>query len=219
MVDDIRSARPDVVVVVVDDGSTDETGAEAARAGARVVPLPFNMGIGAAVQTGFRLAYDEGFDIAVQVDGDGQHPASHLNDVLSPILKGEASYVIGSRFVEETGYVAPKSRRSGMVILSWLVSRIVGKQVTDTTSGFRAADRKAIALFASHYPHDYPEVEALVMAAREGLDIIEVPVVMRQRASGASSITPIRSVYYMVKVILAVLVQSLGRRPRPGETT
>jgi glycosyltransferase involved in cell wall biosynthesis len=202
---------------VVDDGSHDATAEVAFAAGARVARLPFNLGIGGAVQTGYRLAWDEGYDVAVQIDGDGQHRPDQMLRLLEAIRGGAANYVIGSRFALGSEYRPSRSRRSGILILSRLVSMVVGRRLTDTTSGFRAADRRTIELFAAHYPHDYPEVEALVLAARSGLRIAEVPVTMRQRASGRSSITPLRAAYYMIKVMLAVIVQCMGRRPRPEE--
>ena len=209
---ELRAITPVIDVLVVDDGSSDGTARRARVAGVRVARLPFNVGIGGAVQTGYRMAWTEGYDVACQVDGDGQHPADQLPRLLSGISAG-ANYVVGSRFVEQTDYRPSRSRRGGMLVLSWVVSKIVGRPVTDTTSGFRAADREAIRLFAGHYPHDYPEVEALVMAARDGLRVSEVSVDMRDRMAGRSSITPLRSVYYMFKVLLAVGVQCLGRRP------
>ena len=213
---ELRAITPVIDVLVVDDGSSDGTARRARGAGARVARLPFNGGIGGAVQTGYRMAWTEGYDVACQVDGDGQHPADQLPRLLSGISAG-ANYVVGSRFVEQTDYRPSRSRRGGMLVLSWVVSKIVGRPVTDTTSGFRAADREAIRLFAGHYPHDYPEVEALVMAARDGLRVSEVSVDMRDRMAGRSSITPLRSVYYMFKVLLAVGVQCLGRRPARQE--
>jgi glycosyltransferase involved in cell wall biosynthesis len=216
---EIRRAEAEIDVLVIDDGSSDATAEVAHAAGARVARLPFNLGIGGAVQTGFRVAWDEGYDVAIQIDGDGQHPPEELPRLLGPLEEGRADYVIGSRFAEPSDYRAPRTRRSGILLLSWLVSRIVGRRMTDTTSGFRAAGRRAIELFAAHYPHDYPEVEATVIAARSGLRVIEVPVQMRARAAGRSSISPLQSVYYMVKVLLAVGVQCMGRRYQPEDAS
>ena len=217
VVTEIRRAVPYAEVLVVDDGSADDTAVLAAGAGARVAKMPFNVGIGTAVQTGFRVAADEGFDVAIQVDGDGQHPADQVPLLLAAITESGANYVIGSRFAESGGYRPSLARRGGIVMFSRLVSVLARQRVTDTTSGFRAADRRTIRLFAKHYPHDYPEVEAVILAKRNGLRIVEIPVTMRQRSTGSSSITPLRSLYYMAKVTLAVLVQFIGRNPTSEE--
>jgi len=212
VIEEVRKALPAATALVVDDGSSDRTASVAREAGARVVSLPFNGGIGAAVQTGYIVADREGFDAAVQVDGDGQHPASEVARLLDALADG-ANYVIGSRFLGTVSYRATRARRRGIAVFSWLISRLVRQRITDTTSGLRAADRATIHRFATHYPHDYPEVEAVVLARRSGLRISEVPVEMRERTDGQSSITPIRSVYYMIKVTVAVLIQFIGREP------
>lgn len=213
VVEDVRRAMPGATPLVIDDGSSDRTAAVARAAGARVASLPFNGGIGTAVQTGFIVADREGFDVAVQVDGDGQHPANEVTRLLDEIATG-SNYVIGSRFLGTGSYRATFARRRGISMLSWLISRLAGQRITDSTSGLRAADRRTIHRFAAHYPHDYPEVEAVVLARRSGLSVREVPVEMRDRQDGRSSITPIRSIYYMVKVTVAVLIQFIGREPR-----
>jgi glycosyltransferase involved in cell wall biosynthesis len=201
-----------VDVVVIDDGSGDGTAAVASGAGARVVTLPFNVGIGGAVQTGYMLARMGDYDVAIQVDGDGQHPASELERLLDALVESGADLVIGSRFLQSGAFRSTFARRAGVRLFSSLVSWLVGVRMTDTTSGFRAAGRRAIALFAEAYPHDYPEVEAVLIAHRAGLRVIEAPVEMRPRQGGRSSITPLRSGYYMVKVLLALAMQLL-RRP------
>lgn len=203
---EIRAADPEMAIVVVDDGSRDATQSVAQRAGATVLSLPFNVGIGAAVQAGYQYALEHGFDVAVQVDGDGQHDASELGRLLEPIADGSADMVVGTRFSGKHSHRPPPSRRIGIWIFARFVSMIVRETVTDTTSGFRAVNRKVIRLFAADYPNDYPEVEATVLAYRYRLRVAEVPVRMRDRHSGRSSITPIRSVYYVVKVSLALLV-------------
>ena len=199
-------------VVVVDDGSSDGTAAAAARAGATVVRLPFNLGIGAAVQTGFRWALERDYDLAVRLDGDGQHDAAELPRLLAPIDRGEADVVTGSRFREgEDGYRPPLHRRLGITWFARLVSALSGQRVTDTTSGFQALNRNGIELFARDYPSDYPEVEATVLVLKHRLRLVEVPVTMREREHGSSSITLLRSVYYAFKVTLALFV-AMGRR-------
>ena len=212
VVDGIHAFDPGIDVVVVDDGSTDSTAASAAAAGAAVVRLPFNLGIGAAVQTGFRYALEHGYDLAVRLDGDGQHDPAHLSKLLEPVARDEADVVTGSRFRDlDGGYRPPLARRLGISWFARLVSLLSGQRVTDTTSGFQALNRKGIALFASDYPSDYPEVEATVLVLKHKLRLVEVPVEMREREHGSSSITFLRSLYYAVKVTLALLV-AMGRR-------
>jgi hypothetical protein len=206
VVAEIRAVDPDCVIVVVDDGSTDETTDAALEAGARVLRLPMNLGIGGAMQAGYVYALENGFDVAVQVDGDGQHDPRELGRLLEPILEGRADMVIGTRFAGERTYRAPLGRSLGIRLFAAIVSLRVRQRMTDTTSGFRAVNKRGITVFAGDYPHDYPEVETVVTAARGGLRICEVPVEMRLRASGRSSITNAGSVYYMVKVLLALFI-------------
>ena len=215
VVEEVKAVDPEIAVVVVDDASTDGTPDVAESCGAIVLRLPFNVGIGGAVQTGFRFALDEGYDLAVRLDGDGQHDASEIPKILGPVLAGEADLVIGSRFVDGSGgYRPPLARRLGIRVFARLVSLLGGQRVTDTTSGFVALDRRGIELFAEQYPHDYPEVEATLVALRSGLRLAQVQVEMRERTTGSSSITFVRSLYYIVKVMLALLVASLRRYPR-----
>jgi glycosyltransferase involved in cell wall biosynthesis len=220
VIEEIRAFDPGLDIVVVDDGSVDATAAVARQHGATVLVLPFNLGIGGAVQTGFRYAFEHEYDLAVRVDGDGQHDPAQLDRVIAPVLAGEADIAVGSRFVADVeGYRSSRSRRLGIRLLAVVVSRIVGRRVTDTTSGFQALNRKGIALFARDYPHDYPEVEATVMVSRHRLRAVEVPVSMRERSSGRSSITAARSIYYMVKVLLAIFVGLFRRNVVPEEGT
>jgi glycosyltransferase involved in cell wall biosynthesis len=215
VVDAICALHPSFDVVVVDDASTDGTSAVARERGATVLRLPFNVGIGGAVQTGFRYALANDYDLAVRLDGDGQHDPHEIAKLVAPIERGEADLVIGSRFVDGSGsYRPPLARRLGIRVFARLVSLLGGQRVTDTTSGFIALDRIGIELFAAEYPHDYPEVEATLVALRSGLRLAQVQVDMRMRESGTSSITFVRSLYYIVKVTLALLVASLRRYPR-----
>jgi glycosyltransferase involved in cell wall biosynthesis len=212
VVAEITAFDPSIDVVVVDDGSSDGTGVAAAAAGATVVRLPFNLGIGAAVQSGFRWALERDYDLAVRLDGDGQHDPAELPKLLAPIERGEADVVTGSRFrEEEDGYRPPLGRRVGITWFARLVSLLSGQRVTDTTSGFQALNRPGIELFARDYPSDYPEVEATVLLLKHRLRLAEVHVRMREREHGSSSITFVRSVYYAVKVTLALFI-AMGRR-------
>jgi glycosyltransferase involved in cell wall biosynthesis len=215
VVDEIKEFGATIDVVVIDDCSSDDTAAVAESRGATVLRLPFNVGIGGAVQTGFRYALAREYEFAVRLDGDGQHAASEIPKILAPVEAGEADLVIGSRFVDPHGvYRPPFARRVGIGVFARLVSVLGGQRVTDTTSGFVALDRAGIELFATQFPHDYPEVEATLVALRSGLRVTQVQVDMRERVTGSSSITFARSLYYIVKVTLALLVASLRRYPR-----
>ncbi len=216
VVREIRTFDPELDVVVVDDASSDRTAEIAAAAGAIVVRLPFNLGIGGAVQTGFKYALEHGYELAVRLDGDGQHDPRELPKLIEPVLRGDADIVVGSRFADRDGaYRPPLARRLGIGLFARIVSLLVRQRVTDTTSGFQALNEHGIRLFADDYPHDYPEVEATVMVVRHRLTLLEVPVRMREREHGRSSITALRSVYYMIKVLLALLV-GMFRRASPG---
>jgi glycosyltransferase involved in cell wall biosynthesis len=214
---ELHALDPGLEVVVVSDGSTDRTAAVAAAAGAHVVQLPFNLGIGGAVQTGFRFAWERGYDLAVRLDGDGQHDPAQLPAVVAPVVAGEADLAIGSRFIGEGGYRSSAARRVGIRVLARVVSLIARQRLTDTTSGFQALNRRAIALYAADLPRDYPEVEGLVMAIRHRIRVQEVPVTMREREHGRSSIGSVASVYYMVKVLLAIFVDLFRRDVSPVE--
>jgi hypothetical protein len=217
VIDELRAFDPELDVVVVDDASQDATRARAAGRGAHVVVLPFNLGIGGAVQTGFRYAAENGYDLAIRVDGDGQHDPAELGPLVEVVVSDQADICVGSRFAGADGYRSSPARRVGIRILARTVSWLTGQRVTDTTSGFQVLNRKAIELFAADYPHDYPEVEAALMLHKHRLRLAEVPVTMRERVAGRSSIRGLRSVYYMAKVMLAILIGALRRRTTPLE--
>ncbi len=196
-----------VDILVINDGSLDDTAQEALEAGALVLSLPFNLGIGAAVQTGFQYARTHGYEAAVQIDGDGQHDPAYLEKILNPILKDEAEMVIGSRFLEKAGFQSSFSRRVGINFFVHLINTLTGVRINDPTSGFRAFNRNTIALFADYYPQDFPEPEAIVVAHQAGARILELPVKMRAREQGSSSIRYFKTLYYMAKVTLAILLR------------
>jgi glycosyltransferase involved in cell wall biosynthesis len=212
----IHRDAPDFDVLVVDDGSTDATAERAGAAGAAVLRLPFNLGIGGAMQSGYIYARERGYEVAVQVDGDGQHDPSYIHDLLAR-LHGDPNLnmVTGSRFLDSDsdGYRSSAARRVGIRVFARVVSRITGNRVTDPTSGFRMTDRRGIELFARDYPHDYPEVEAILVMHFHHLRSCEIPVVMRPRLTGSSAISSTQSVYYMIKVLLAVFVGLFRARP------
>jgi glycosyltransferase involved in cell wall biosynthesis len=211
---------PEFDVLVVDDGSTDATAACADKAGARVVRHPFNLGIGGAVQTGFQYAREHDYDYLVQVDGDGQHEPGEVKALIDAMRSDPSlDMVCGSRFLMDGKYPAPISRRTGIHIFAFLLSRIMGQRVSDPTSGFRLYNRRGIALFARDYPHDYPEVEAVLMCHFHQLRMAEVPVNMSVRRGGVSSISSGKSVVYMSKVLLAIFVGLVRARPviEPGD--
>jgi glycosyltransferase involved in cell wall biosynthesis len=200
-------------VVVVDDGSSDGTGV---GVDARVVRLPFNCGIGAAVQTGLRLALADGYDRVARLDGDGQHDARVLPTLFALLDSGQADFVVGSRYVAGEGFQSSLLRRLGSRWFRMLLRLASGQEVSDPTSGLWAANRRATAVLAADYASDYPEVDALVLLARSGCRVVEVPTVMRERTAGTSSINAPRALYYMLKVTVALGVGSL--RPRAGRS-
>lgn len=210
---DIKTSAGFADVIVINDGSLDTTAKIVTQSQTNLIDLPFNLGIGGAMQAGYKYAASQGYDIAIQVDGDGQHDASSVRELIEPLLTVEVDMVIGSRHIEDRGYNVPLARRTGMMLFARMLSLIIGQLVTDTTSGFRAVNRRTIQFFAENYPTDYPEVESLVICHFAGLKLIEVPVFMRHRQGGRSSITAIHAPYYMIKVSLAVLIWLIRRKP------
>ena len=203
---DIGANCPDVDYVVINDCSKDATESLLRENGKSFVSLPCNLGIGGGVQTGYRYAFERGYDIAIQFDGDGQHDARYLKDLIAPIEAGEADIAIGSRFIRGEGFQSTGMRRLGISFLSGLIKLLCGVRVRDVTSGMRAVNRRFIGEYAREYAQDYPEPEAIIAATLKKARIVEVPVEMRERQGGSSSINPIRSVYYMVKVSLALIL-------------
>lgn len=217
-IDQIRKCPIVCDILVVDDGSIDTTAQEAKDHGAIVLSLPFNLGIGGAVQTGFKYARAHGYDIAVQIDGDGQHDPAYLAALILPIEEHKADLVIGSRFlVPSDGFKSTFTRRVGISFFVYLINVLTGTRITDPTSGFRAQNKKMIDAFATYYPHDFPEPEAVVVAQRAHAVIQEIPVVMRARQGGSSSIGSLKSVYYMLKVTVAILLHMIRRRDNAGQ--
>jgi len=209
LISEVRAEAPDHDILVVNDGSDDKTEEAALKSGAKVMSLPFNCGIGAAVQTGFKYAERMGYKAAVQVDGDGQHDPCSIARLTRSVLNGEADVVIGSRFLEKGGYKSTFARMFGIRIFRAINSLILGKTITDNTSGFRAYNRKAIGFLSMYYPDDYPEPEAVILLGIHGFSIKEVPVAMRPRMGGVSSITGSQPLYYMTKVLLATFMNIL----------
>lgn len=209
VVEDLERNAPYADYIVLNDGSTDGTRAVLEESGIPHIDLIRNLGIGGAVQTGYKYALEQGYDIAVQFDGDGQHCAEYISSLIAPIQEGEADLVIGSRFKGDTGgFKSSAMRRLGITILSNVLKMASTNKIEDVTSGFRAAGKRAIELFATYYPDDYPEPESLALVARKGLKLAEVPVSMRERLGGESSIKRMDSVYYMIKVTFAILIQT-----------
>lgn len=213
----MMETAPQYDYLVVNDGSTDATLKLCKQENFHYLDLPINMGIGGAVQAGYIYAYKNDYDIAVQMDGDGQHDIAYLDRLLKPLLTKEADVVIGSRFLEKEGFQSSKSRRMGINILSMLIRMTTGKKIMDVTSGYRAVNRMFIEIYSKDYPTDYPEPEAIVEAIMHLGVVKEVPVQMRAREGGTSSITFKKSVYYMIKVTLAILVCRLSYGLRRGK--
>lgn len=209
---DIQTHFPEADYLVVNDCSIDDTEAILQQEDANYISLPCNLGIGGGVQSGYLYAYQHDYDIAVQFDGDGQHDARYLRALIQPICTGVADYVVGSRFINKEGFQSTGLRRIGITFLSFLLKCLGRVDVRDVTSGMRAVNRRFIKEFAYHYAQDYPEPEALLAAALSHARICEIPVEMRERSNGSSSITPIRSLYYMIKVSLALFIVRISRK-------
>ena len=208
---DIKDNAPDFDYVIINDCSTDKTLEMCRRHGFSYLNLPVNLGIGGAVQTGYRYAYYHGYDIAVQFDGDGQHSASHLEDMVTTLIDTESDMVIGSRFIEKEGLQSSGLRRIGIKYFTGLIKLLTGKKITDPTSGMRMVNKKLLEKFTDEYPKDYPEPESVVTILSEKYKVTEIPVVMNEREEGVSSISLKNSVYYMIKVSFAILIARMKK--------
>lgn len=215
VVSEVQAVMPGVPVLVVDDCSVDDTVPNARRAGARILPLPHHLGLGGAVQAGYKLAYELGFDYVIRVDGDGQHDPRDIPKILEALEHEGCEMVIGSRFVDGSGEHSGVLRAIGIVFFRAVLRPILGRPVRDPTSGFVGVNRRALAVFSASFPLEYPEIEALVVLQRKRFRFVEVACRMRPRRTGRTTITPLKSIYYMVHVLLGVFVNVLkfeGRR-------
>lgn len=206
---DIKENAPDFDYIVINDCSTDDTLQICRKNGINVLDLPINLGIGGAVQTGYLYALKNNYDIAVQFDGDGQHDAKFLDHMVKVLTEQQADMVIGSRFIDNEGFQSSGIRRLGIRFFAFLTCMLFGKKITDATSGMRMCNRKVIEYFVKSYPRDYPEPETVCRLLRKKCKVIEVPVIMRERNAGVSSISMKKSIYYMVKVSLAILIERM----------
>jgi glycosyltransferase involved in cell wall biosynthesis len=216
-VKDIVTNAPDFDYVIINDCSTDNTLEICERNGFNVVNLPLNLGIGGAVQTGYRYAYNNSYDIAVQVDGDGQHDPAFLTKMAEVMVAEKADMLIGSRFLEKEGFQSSRVRRMGITYFTWLIKLFTRKKITDPTSGLRMINSDIIEIFAESYPRDYPEPESVVHVIRLGKNVREIPVIMRERQGGKSSIRFFSSIYYMIKVTVAILTELMRKIDRKKE--
>lgn len=208
---DVEEHAPEFDYIIINDCSTDHTLEICREHGFPVVNLPVNLGIGGGVQTGYVYALRQGYDIAVQFDGDGQHNARYLNEMAEKLKDEHLDMVIGSRYIKKEGFQSSGLRRVGIRYFTWLIKLITGQKITDPTSGMRMANRDVIEIYAKNYPKDYPEPESVVTILKKGKKVEEVPVQMNAREEGVSSISPKKSVYYMIKVTLAILIAALRR--------
>ena len=212
VINKLKNDCPRADYVVINDCSKDNTLSVLKENNTSFVNLPINLGIGGGVQTGDNSALENGYDIAIQIDGDGQHDTAYLDKVIAPIEEGVADIAIGSRFIDKEGFQSSGMRRAGIKFLSALIKICCGTKVRDVTSGFRAVNRKYIKMYAYDYPTDYPEPEAIVQASVDGARIAEVPVIMKERETGQSSIYAWKSIYYMIKVSLAIIICRISKR-------
>ena len=217
VVNNIIQNYPQYDYLIVNDGSRDNTAEICEKNHYNYISLPLNLGIGGAVQTGYLYALKNNYSIAIQIDGDGQHDIQYVEKIIEPLLKGEADIAIGSRFITKEGFQSSASRRLGIQILSKLILLLCFKNVKDVTSGFRAVNQRFIKIYAENYPNDYPEPEAIVIALVHGGKIKEVPVVMLERENGTSSINFRKSIYYMIKVTLAIVISRISFGARRGK--
>lgn len=210
-IQDIIRNAPDFDYVIINDRSNDDTYEVCRKNRFNIINLSLNLGIGGAVQTGYMYAYENGYDIAVQFDGDGQHDAKYLDEMVEYMTEKQCNMVIGSRFIEKEGFQSSSTRRLGIKFFSLLIKIFTGRKITDPTSGFRMCDKMVIKLFADNYPKDYPEPETTVKVICFGMKVEEIPVIMRERQGGVSSISLKKSVYYMIKVTLAVIIERVRK--------
>jgi len=201
---------PEAQILVVNDGSSDETEKRAREAGARVLTHPFNLGYGVALQTGYKFALKYGFDYVLQIDGDGQHDPRYLKKLLQELKKGDAEIVIGSRFLGEGSYKAPFLRRLGIIIFAWIAGKISGQKITDPTSGYQALSRRALKFYSTDiFPGDYPDADILIMLRRAGLRFREIPVNMHPNPNGTSMHNGLKPIYYTYKMCLCIMLNLL----------
>lgn len=202
----------EVDIIVINDKSTDNTLEVLRELKVNYIDLPCNLGIGGAVQTGYTYGVRNGYDIAVQVDGDGQHNPQYLLKIIAPIINEDADMIIGSRYINKEGFQSTTIRRIGIKYFSMLIKLLTGIKITDPTSGFRACNLKVMNYFANYYPTDYPEPESIVALLRQNYKVLEVPVTMSERRFGISSINFMRSIYYVIKVSLAILIDAFRKK-------
>lgn len=210
VVKNLQEQEPNVDYIIINDCSTDQTEKICRDNDFSYLSLPVNLGIGGGIQSGYRYAVENDYDIAIQMDGDGQHDPAYLKVLIRPLLNGEVDMAIGSRFITKDGFQSSAMRRFGINFLKGLIRICCGKTINDTTSGFRATSKELTAFFARDYAQDYPEPEAIIAAVLNGFSVEEVPVIMHERQGGESSINAVKSIYYMIKVSLAIIIYRLG---------